>query len=557
MAAGPAREAAGALAVKVDLCLGFVRHKSGTPIARFGGAWDTTRNEWAGDAERMRVIEVHGAQCEAISLLDRWLENHRRGAREAMGDQLRQQIIDMIEGRLELDASNAHLLGLSEVYLTGGRRSGKTLIMESILTSVAIAVEGSIVWTVTPAEPKHTEPVEVLMELMPTDWYQYNGWPHFTFYMVNGSKHRMISGHNPGNLKQGKALAVGLNEAQQIKRDSYMTARGATVDGGGFSIVAANPPIGGDVGTWVLDSVIECEDDRRFGAQHFFVDPLQNPHVDIAKFMALKSSMTAHDWETQVRGRMLQLPDRVLYEWSQSENERPPPQLGRCTREFLTAHEGDRAKWEHLVVIDVQSYPFVAVLVFDVFRDPTDPHNPRAGILWGIAEVALLQGDEVDACEALIAMGIDPKRTLVVMDASCAWQQAQREKVNQRPQFIGKGSMDIVRRCGFPHVVPPDRRMRANPDIFDRIRCTNALVRASNGHRALFVDPAKCPNAVVSARKWTLKRPKSGGGQGKPDRRGDAAHFGDVLGYAGWRFFPRRGTASKLLEEALSRSSAG
>jgi len=545
VAGGAARAAAVKSSVSyVDLALGFVRYKSGTPVALFGGRWCTTTNTWAGDAERIRLIEVHDNQIEAVQLLDRWLVDHKRGARNDISDQLREQLVNMIEGRIEVDASNAHLIGLSEVFVTGGRRSGKTVIMEAMLTGIAISVEGSIVWTMTPAEPKHVEPVEVLMELMPVDWYTYNGWPQFTFYMVNGSKHRMMSGHHAGNLKQGKALAVGANEAQQIKLASYMTARGATIDQGGFSIVAANPPIGGDVGTWVLDAVEGCENDERYGAQHYFFDPLKNPHVDISKFLALKSSMTAHDWETQVRGRMLQLPDRVLYEWSRSENERPPPDIGRCTREFLTAHEGDRAKWEHLAVMDVQSYPFVALLLFDIYRDPLAPRDPKAGLLWGIDEVALIQGDEVDACDALKAKGVIAERTLMIMDASCAWQQAQRERVNQRPQFVGKGSMDIVRRCGFKHVVPPDRMMKANPDVFDRIRCTNAMVKPADGQRSFFVDPAKCPTAAESARKWTMKK-------GKADRRGDAAHFGDVFGYACWRFFPRRGTASKLLDQLL------
>lgn len=526
---------------RINLQLDFRRYKSGTPVARFGGLWNTETAAWEGDAPRSRVIEVHANQIEAVELVDRWLADHLRGGREGLHERIR----EMIEGNIEIDAENAHILGLSELMFSGGRRAGKTAIMESLLTALAVAIERSTVWTVTPAESKHTEPVETLMEIMPIDWYHYNAWPQYTFYMANGSKHRMLSGHVPGNLKQGKALAVGFNEAQQIKAAAYMTGRGATVDQGGFSMIAANPPIAGDIGTWVLDAAVQCENDERFGAQHFFFDPLLNPHIDPSKLLALKSSMAAHDWETQVRGRMLQLPDHVLYEWSRSENERRPPDIGKCTREFLTAHEGDRAYWDHLIVFDVQSYPFVAVLVFDIYRDPAAPHDPKAGILWGVEEVALVQGDEVDACQELRRRGIRGDRSLVVMDASCAWQQAVREKINQRPLYVGKGSMDIVRKCGFPHVVPPDRKMKGNPDVFDRIRCTNALVKSADGRRGLYLSP-KCPTAIESARRWRMAK------TGKPDRRGDAAHFGDVLGYAGWRFFPRRGSASRLLEQALA-----
>ncbi|HEX8112562.1 MAG TPA: hypothetical protein VF516_32755, partial [Kofleriaceae bacterium] len=53
-----------------------------------------------------------------------------------------------------------------------------------------------------------------------------------------------LSGYKPSNLKKGKAALVGLNEAQQIRSESYRNARGATVDAGGFSIWRGDP-VGG------------------------------------------------------------------------------------------------------------------------------------------------------------------------------------------------------------------------------------------------------------------------------------------------------------------------
>ena len=67
--------------------------------------------------------------------------------------------------------------------------------------------------------------------------------------------------------------------------------------------------------------------------------------------------------------------------------------------------------------------------------------------------------------------------------------------------------------------------MKRNPDVMERIRATNATIRPADDVRGLFVDGAKCPNAVESARTWRTKN-------GKPSRTAKAAHFGDVLGYA-------------------------
>jgi hypothetical protein len=519
-----------------------VRYKSGTPIARFGGLWDREEKRYVGDAEHSRVIEVHAAQIEAITLFDSWLGDHLKGGSNEFNDRIRQ----IIEGDLDLDPELGGLVGLAEMYLTGGRRSGKTFIMEGILCSYAIAVDGAIVWTVTPSEAFHEEPKRVVEDLLAKDWYEYNGDPQYTFFLANGSEHVLRTGHKPGSLKKGKAALVGLNEAQQIPAESYRNARGATVDNDGFALVAANPPTLGDVGMWVLDAVTEIDKGERVGAEHFFCDPLDNPHIPIAKLLALKSSMTLHDWETQIRGRMLQLPDRVLYTWDRALNERAPPDFGRITGEFLAAHEGDRARWSKLVVVDVQGYPWVATGIFDIYRDPRAPHDPRAGLLWLVDEVAMAQGDEIDVCDELKRRGYRGDNTLVVMDASCRWQQMQRDLVAQRAEFKGKGSMDMFRRGGFPHVVPPDRHMKGNPDVFDRIRATNASIKPADNVPGLFVDHTKCPNAADSARKWRMHK-------GKPSRSQKAAHFGDVLGYAVWRFFPRRGQAGKLLADPPSQ----
>jgi hypothetical protein len=525
----------------VDLQIDWVRYKSGTPIARFGGLWDRVHKRFGGHAPKSRVIEVHAQQISAIQIFDKWMDGHLRG-NEPISDRVR----EIIQGDIELDADTGDLLGLSELFLSGGRRSGKTTIMEGILASYSVAVPGSIVWTVVPSEAFHVEPKEVLEAFMPMGWYEYNGWPQFTFYLINGSQHVIRSGHKASLLKKGKANLVGLNEAQQLSEASYRNARGATVDDGGFTISALNPPTVGDIGTWTADAVEQIEKGDRPGAEHIFVDPMDNPHIDIRKLLAMRSGMTAHDWETQIRGRFLSLPDVVLYAWSRAVNERPTPDFGRITNEFLTAHEGDRAKWDKLVVVDVQGYPWIAAGVFDIYRDPRDPHNPKAGLLWMVDEVALAQADELDVCEELKRRGYNGDRTLVIMDASCAWQQMQRDHLSQRPDFKGKGSMDMFRKGGFPHVVPPDRAMRSNPDVLERIRCTNATIKPMDEIAGMFIDDRKCPNGVESARKWRMKK-------GRPHRRENAAHFGDVLGYVCWRFFPRRGNANKLLSEGIDR----
>jgi hypothetical protein len=504
------------------------------------------RKGYAGDAPRSRVIEVHAQQVTAVQRFNTWFDDHIAGA-----DRGRQRVRQIIEGDLELGADDGAALGLSELFLSGGRRSGKTTVMMGLLASYCVAVPKAIVWCVVPAEQFHVEPKEVLEALMPGEWYRYNGWPSFTFYFVNGSQLVIRSGHKPGSLKKGKAAIVGLNEAQQISEASYRNARGATVDDGGFTMAALNPPTLGDVGMWTAEAIAQIARDARPGAEHIFVDPMDNPHIDVRKLLAMRSGMTQHDWETQIRGRFLALPDAVLYTWDQAANERRPPDFGKITSQFVKLHEGEDLEIDTILSIDVQGFPWVAVGIFDVYRDPREDAGPKSGLIWARDEVAIAQGDEVDAIDELKRRGINPARTLVIMDASCWWQQMRRDLISQRPEFKGKGSADIFRRHGFKHVVRPDRNMRANPDVMERIRATNASIKPSDGIRGLFIDAEKCPNMAESVRKWRMVR-------GKPSRNSRNAHFGDVVGYVVWRFFPRRGTASKLLEsEGLTRDRPG
>jgi len=525
----------------VDLQIDWVRYKTREPVARFGGLWDRLAKNYAGDAPRSRVIEVHAQQIAAIELFDEWFSDHLSGGADNAG------VRKIIENELELDADAISAIGLSELFLSGGRRSGKTTVMMGMLASYAIAVPGSIVWCVVPSEQFVVEPKEVLDAILPKAWYEYNGWPHFTFYFPNGSQLVFRSGHAAGGLKKGKAALVGINEAQQIPEASYRNARGAVVDDGGFTIAALNPPTTGDVGMWTADAIAQISKNARPGGEHIFIDPMDNPHIDISKLLAMRSGMTEHDWQTQIRGRFLSLPDAVLYTWDQAENERRAPDFGRCTREFLRAHEGDGAELDTIVVVDVQAFPWIACGIAHVYRDPRAPQDPKAGLLWFTDEIALAQADEEDTCGELTRRGYNGERTLVIMDASCKWFQAQRDPMRQKPNYTGAGSMEIFRRNGFVHVVAPDRNMKGNPSIFERVRATNSMIKSADGVRGLYIDAAKCPNAAESAKRWRLKR-------GKPSRSAKEAHFGDVLGYLVWRFFPRRGSVSKLLSEALPRT---
>src|ERR1043165_7172902 len=60
---------------------------------------------------------------------------------------------------------------------------------------------------------------------------------------------------------------------------------------------------------------------------------------------------------------------------------------------------------DRLYQADLQRFPWLAVGIFDVSRDPRTPSDPKTGLLWMDDEIALSAGDEVDVCRELAAKG--------------------------------------------------------------------------------------------------------------------------------------------------------
>lgn len=495
-----------------DLQLDFVDETSGEWFASFGGKWDRVDKVYAGDAERGLTLKFHVGQIDAARWFDTWLACYQAGEWENAA-----QIFDVV--------------------CYGGRRGGKSFIGWAWLVAFCLAVPGVRCFVVVPSESYYAEPAMELDALIPREWAEPISDPPM-YVFPNASRIEIRSGHIPRLLKQGRVDFVIIHEGQALGKQAYETISASIVDSGGLIVTTCNPPDVGDPGDWVAEIVAQCERGDREHAKAYFFDPENNPHINLTALRALREKYDKRTYDVQVRGKFLLTPDTVLHAWDRRDNERPMPISGDCTTQFTKFFEGFALK--DIVSIDVQSYPWIVATRWRAFRNPLDPDNMEAAFLWGIGESFVDKGDEIDTARELAEMGCELRSTLVVMDASCDWQQAQRTEEKQRPEFRGKGSMDMVRSFGFLHVVPPDQNMRANPDIADRCRAANSRICNAIEQRFVFMDPRMCPRSVESLRKWKT-RPN-----GMPSRSAKDAHAGDTITYAIWRFFPRRGEKNKV-----------
>ena len=491
-----------------DLQLDLVDYE-GQLLCRVGGRYDRALCDYVGNATTSRIIRMHPGQVEPALWFDRWLAAHLAGE--------------------TLDGDT-----ITDCLLVGGRRSGKSVFGVAAACCYAVAVPGSIVWLIAPSEGFYEELIGYVESMLPREWYESLGAPHWTYFLSNGSRLVLRSGHTPGKLKKGRADFVLINEGQQFKEQSYTTVSASIVDVGGLVMTAANPPDVGDEGEWVAEATAETERGERPGSKFFFFDPSKNPEISHTHLESLADKMSEHEYDVQIKGLFRLPPDAVLYAWNKTANEARPPDIGDVTGAFTRKFEG--REYRDLVSIDVQNFPWIAAIRARAYRHPLDPRI-ESSILWVIGEAYVDRGDEVDCANQLKAMGCDPESTLVVMDASCMWQQQQRDASKQRSEYRGRGSMDVMRGEGFRYVVPPDPKMKANPDIIDRCRGANARIGTKSGQRYVMADPWRAPLTIDSVRAWRTR-------SGKPSRHARAAHGGDALTYLIWRFFPRRETSN-------------
>lgn len=482
-------------------------------IIRAGGRWDSDERCYVGEAQDVsRVMTLHPGQLRASRWFAWWMEK-----KWALGSQrsLAEKVYDLM--------------------LAGGRRGGKSDLGHDLIVVLGVAHPGAQCWIVVPTDGYTSEPARYLESIMHPSWYRrVEDRGVITYELINGSQIHIRSGMKPRKLKQGKADYILINEGQAVPTQSYATLSASIIDSGGIIITAANPPDVGDPGDWVGDLASSALRGSNPHARFFFFDPFDNPHVDHDALRALAFKTSKRTMDIQIRGMFLLPPDAVLYDWSQTENEMPAPQVGSrdITRAFTRHHAG--REYDDIIGVDVQAFPWIVGVRFRVFDNPKYPGSFDHALLYGIGEVFLEQGDEIDFAKALRRMpGIRPDRTLVICDATARWQQAVRNRDEQRPEWKGKGAWDMISAGGFTWIEGPDPLLKTNPDVIDRWKAGNARVCNDEGDRFIFIDPEACPLTVESIRKWKIKG-------GRPSNRSRTAHAGDAVTYVIWRFFPRR-----------------
>jgi hypothetical protein len=503
----------------VQLRLDFEHEDSGEIALTAGGVWDKRFQEFSGAAAERVAVRFHEGQRRAVEWFVAWIAAHH----DRREHPPRLTLADLEGFELDTDPEHAY-----SALFAGGRRGGKTWIAVAMTVAYAIMFPGSIVWIVSPNDQKHDEIRRYLHDFIAAVWL--DSQTTWDYELINGSTINLKSAHGTGGgLKEGKANLVLLNEGQMMKQRAFVVARGAIVDASGCVIVCANPPVDAGDQIWVSDFAAEAGSGRR-AAVFVEFNPLLNPHIDRGALLAMKGDLDDRSFKIEVLGMFMGPADAVAYNWLRLENERPTPNAVLDVTGLLLSvmEEGDG--FTAVAGVDFQRFPYIGGPIYRFFGEV---HRDRV-LAWIVDEVIVDGGDEVSYCDELRAKGYDPETTLIVGDASGRYQHTRRSRFDQPPpHFTGRGSFDVIRSEGYVHIVPPDRRLKANPAIVDRMRAFTSMVSSGFNVRRLFCDPVRAPRTAKAIREWRTLH-------GMPSRTAYEAHIGDGASYPIVRLFPRR-----------------
>ena len=519
-----------------------------------GGRWNKSEKCYVDDVdacESVVVARLHAGQVKTMSWFKAWLEVHagRRDDPPAFDPE------DYDDAGNETSTERTDPSEVYSALLAGGRRSGKTRFAMIAAVVYAVLFPGSIVWILSPSRGKDdTKPDELrryVSRMLAPEWMSRQthatGWE-----LINGSSIMLKSGHtssDPDAIKEGEAHLIILNESQKMKYRVYVVARGAIVDKSGLVLCCANPPVETKDEQWVSKFAADASAGRRESV-YVHMNPLENPYINRRALMALRKELDERTYAIEVLGEFRAALDSVAWNWTIGECEIPPPSptwrrgmqiacprtgLIDVTTEFLEhCEEGEGLKL--LIGLDVQIHPHIGGPAIKFFAPPgAKMHRDNLSLVgWIVDEYVLQGGDEEDWCDMLRQREVDPDTTLIVCDASGAYQHSRRRAADSPPpEWTGKGSFELIRGKGYRNIVTPSRRFRdKNPDIVDRWRAFTSLIKPMMGPRRFFCDPARAPKCAQSIRDWKTVN-------GRPRRSQWESHLGDASSYPIVRLFPR------------------
>jgi hypothetical protein len=352
------------------------------------------------------------------------------------------------------------------------------------------------------------------------------------------------------------------NEAQNMYRAGWIQLRGAIADRGGLVIMACNPP-DAEIGRWI-ETVYEQARARKNHVRLYELSAKQNPFVEYQALADMAADVNDDlTFRREVLGEFVPIGDTVFHAWSDAETVRAVPVQYEDITHELTLQVLGKA-FGYVIGLDFQKTPHMVAVVAKAFRDPRDPE--REPLWWLVDEVVIDDSDELQLVDALEALprwrhnaerdvegyrslflpgdSLDrPVAAAVVMDASGFYQDGSHARARTSDRWLRSRRWEWLY---YPQGLNVDgEQIRRNPDIIERVRATNARLKAANGRRRMFSLP-HLVHVSRAMRSWENRN-------GAPWKFSPFTHVCDATTYPVFRFFGKPAPRTTSTVEPVHR----
>lgn len=530
-------------------------HAPESVILDVGGVWDRHEQRWATDTEgkrlqpqSCRLVRVQESQAETVEYFARWLEAFRAGTPR---DRL--------------------------LMLGGDRRGGKTFILVALILCLAIEFPGATTYIVSPTIERrdeiddtiHRKPNKLSLpvaltssasDVKATAWARYTGEPRFEYALANGSTVRNLSGAVPGVLKRGGALALLLNEPQEMPARTAAFAVPAVIDTGGLTMLATNPPLEGGRGVWVhklktrllAPVAAPGQTARRPRGKYIEIRAESNATIDQATREDVPALIEVIDPEVaraDGRGDWRDPIERAYWAWQPGLVIELPESLVDVTPQFTRQRLG--RGYPLLGGVDFQGRPHLPGVIARLFAGELEidfraggkrivEATPQEPFVVAVDEVITQPGYEDEFLDDLEDAKYTPEELYWIGDATGATQGARRHE-GVPPSF------DAFNRRQWLIEGPRKKRSNrgkagSNPSVARRLAVVNGLLGDGRllvaGERVGGELLPMCPHLVNALAECRLGPSRYAAGRIPV---GKEAHATDAAGYlAYWVANPER-----------------
>ena len=477
-----------------------IRAPSGDVLFVAGGRWDTHFKRYLdpeieGDAHDFVKIVLVESQLEFFRWGVEWIAGWRDGYPQE---------------------ESLALLG-------GDRRGGKTFVLMTFGACVCVDVplapngEPTQVWVVAKSYTEKYELIEWMLNRIPggdSGFYHFVQSPHPEFQFKTGARLRILSADDPDSLKQGRCDLLLVNEPQLMQPRAVSNGILGTSDRGGLSVLACNPPKGGDSRGEFMFELKDAIDSEVFdlakgkrveplGCKYFHFKSSDNAAINQAarkRAGRIAAIIDPNSAAGDVEGEWRRPSEFACWEFDKNKHLHVPPVLGLadCTA-TVASEKGEYGEWEFVAGIDFDKKPHIAAIIYKAFGDPDDPTFYAVDEFIGERRWTVRYWIETFAAWGLEpGRNYTPKTVLFVGDASSGFQGEDHDKESDE-----RTSYEVIEDAGWCIIPPQDHRGKTgrarNPFVDERLDVYNDQLRRGK----LYIDPGKCPWFAECNRKAT------------------------------------------------------